>query len=95
MKSLEELAAELQGYDPHALPASAVHAFLQRWVEPIRDVERVALPAARERILAQAVVAPMDVPPHDNAAMDGYAVRGADLHPSQPTTLQVLGTCYA
>ncbi|MGZ3425567.1 MAG: molybdopterin molybdotransferase MoeA, partial [Polyangia bacterium] len=40
--------------------------------------ERVAVAAALGRVLAEDVVAPHDVPPHDNSAMDGYAVRTAD-----------------
>jgi molybdopterin molybdotransferase len=40
--------------------------------------ETVELRAARGRVLAQDVVAPIDVPPADNSAMDGYALRHAD-----------------
>ena len=41
--------------------------------------ERVAVRAALARVLAEDVTAPGDVPPHDNSAMDGYAVRAGDL----------------
>lgn len=43
------------------------------------EAETVSLDAARGRILAETVVAPMNVPPHDNVAVDGYAFRHADL----------------
>lgn len=95
MKTLEQIAAELQGYDPHALPAELVGAFLERLVEPLPETENVALTQALERVLARDVISPMDVPPHDNAAMDGYALRGGDLRAEGDTTLRVLGTCYA
>lgn len=49
------------------------------------------LPHADGRILAEDLLAPVDLPPSDNAAVDGYAVRHADLMPSGPTTLPVDG----
>ena len=93
--TLEQIAAQLQGYDPHALPADMVGAFLDRLVQPITDAETVPLAAARERVLAADVISPMDVPAHDNAAMDGYALRGAELATTASTRLRVVGVCYA
>jgi molybdopterin molybdotransferase len=51
-----------------------------RALAPVRvlGAERVAVAAALGRVLAEDVVAPDDAPPHDNSAMDGYAVRTAD-----------------
>ena len=46
---------------------------------PVPDVERVPTLDASGRVLAEAQVSGMDVPPMDNSAMDGYAVRRADL----------------
>jgi len=45
----------------------------------VEGVERVALNAADGRVLAESVAAPLDLPPFDNSAVDGYAVRVADL----------------
>ena len=42
------------------------------------DAETVALAESLERVLANAVVSPLDLPPFDNSAMDGYAIRQAD-----------------
>ena len=42
-------------------------------------VERVRLPAARGRVLAEAVVADRDQPGFDRATRDGFAVRAADV----------------
>jgi len=56
--------------------------------QPLADVEAVATLDADRRILAEAVVASMDVPPMDNSQMDGYAVRTTDV-PAAPTTLRV------
>lgn len=48
-------------------------------VQPLQGSEMLDLAEAAGRVLAADVVAPLDVPPHDNSAMDGYAVRTADL----------------
>jgi molybdopterin molybdotransferase len=95
MKSLEQIAAELQGYDPGALPAPLVVDFLHRMVEPVAELETVAVVDALDRVLARDILSPIDVPPHDNAAMDGFAVRGTALSPDGDTALRVLGTVVA
>ncbi len=95
MKTIEQIGAELQGYDPRALSASAVNDFLARLVEPITDTEDLGLFDALGRVLAQAVISPISVPPHDNSAMDGYAFSGAELRPDAPLVLRVVGTALA
>ena len=70
MKTLEQIGEELQGYDPQALRASDVNAFLANLVEPVTQTETVSIFAALDRVLAQDVVSPISVPPHDNSAMD-------------------------
>jgi molybdopterin molybdotransferase len=45
----------------------------------IEEVERIPLGEALGRVLAESVVSPIDVPPWNNSAMDGYAVNTADL----------------
>lgn len=53
------------------------------------DGERLPLDEALDRVLAHDLVAPVSVPPWDNSAMDGYAVRAADLNPDGGTELTV------
>lgn len=53
------------------------------------------LMACLGRVLAEDVLAPQDVPPHDNAAMDGYAFSGQALQPGQPTRLRGVGRALA
>lgn len=53
-------------------------AIIERAIEPMPRVERVALPDANGRVLAELVVSGADVPPFSRAAMDGYAVRAQD-----------------
>jgi molybdopterin molybdotransferase len=61
----------------------------------IAGVETVDLLAADGRILATPLEAPIDLPPFDNSAVDGYAVRHADLNPAGATRLPVLGRVAA
>ena len=95
MKSLDQIARELQGYDPQALSAHAVLDFLERLVTPLADTESVSLFDAPGRVLAQDLISPLSVPPHDNAAMDGYAFSGAALRVDSALTLEAVGTALA
>ena len=95
MKSMAEIAARLQGYDPQALSADSVNAFLAELVSPVEETEEVALPAALGRVLAHDLISPFSVPPHDNSAMDGYAFDGAQLRAQGPLVLRVVGTALA
>ncbi len=95
MKTIAQIAAELQGYDPQALSADQVSAFLERLVQPVTATEEVGIFEALGRVLARDVVSPLSVPPHDNSAMDGYALAGMQLVAGQPLTLRVVGTALA
>jgi len=95
MRTIEQIAAELQGYDPQALSAAAVNDFLARLVEPVTQVEELPLFDALDRVLAQDVISPVSVPPHDNSAMDGYAFDGRQLRADGPLTLTPVGTALA
>ena len=64
-------------------------------VTPVAETERVTLGAARGRATAGDVKAPVDLPPFDNSAVDGYAVRHADLKPDGDTRLAVSGRLTA
>lgn len=95
MKSIAEIAAQLQGYDPQALNADLVNLFLAQLVEPVRETEEVGVFDALGRVLAQDLVSPISVPPHDNSAMDGYAFNGSQLGADTPLTLKIVGTAMA
>jgi molybdopterin molybdotransferase len=95
MKSIEQITAELQGYDPKALPAHQVNEFLARLVQPVTETEQVGVLAALGRVLACDVICPISVPAHDNSAMDGFAFDSAALQPGQSLKLRVVGTAYA
>ena len=57
--------------------------------------ERVAIKRADGRILAQDLVAPIDLPPFDNSRMDGFALRHADLGTDAPKQLRLVGEQFA
>ena len=95
MKTIEQIAAELQGYDPQALSADGVNDFLARLVEPVTATEEVGVFEALDRVLAVDVVSPISVPPHDNSAMDGFAFDSQRMQPGQPLKLRVAGTAFA
>ncbi|MEM5311841.1 gephyrin-like molybdotransferase Glp [Paraburkholderia sp. JHI869] len=83
-------------YDPQALPVSAAQAIVLQWVTPLAASERVPLREALARVLAEDVISPIDVPAHDNAAMDGYAFDGAALADAGgPLSLAVCGKAFA
>ncbi|MGM9428547.1 molybdopterin molybdotransferase MoeA [Hydrogenophaga sp. MI9] len=95
MKSIEQIAAELQGYDPQALSAERVNDFLARLVEPVRETESCGIFEALGRVLSDDVVSPISVPPHDNSAMDGFAFDGSQLRFGEALSLRCLGTAFA
>ncbi len=95
MKSIDQIASELQGYDPNALSADSVNAFLAQLVAPVQETEPVDLFAALGRVLARDVVSPINVPPHDNSAMDGYAFSGPQLSTAGASQFKVVGTALA
>src|SRR5215468_8119259 len=72
---------------------------LAQVVRPISP-ESVPVAHALGRVLVHDVAAPFDVPPADNSAVDGYAVRAADLRPGTVARLRVVsdlpaGSTYA
>lgn len=72
---------------------------MQEAVWPVEGMDHVSVRHGLGRVLAEDLIAPLDVPAHDNSAMDGYAFRGEDLHAAQtseqPLQLSVVGTSLA
>lgn len=93
-KSLLDLAAS-SDYDPNSMPVDKAREHIRAYLKPLSATERVNIRAALGRVLAEYVMSPVNVPQHDNSAMDGYAVRFEDLKADGDTTLKVLGTAFA
>ena len=77
------------------LPVATVQSLIQQYLVPLQESETVALTDALNRVLATDIISPIHVPAHDNAAMDGYALRSADLANSINTKYQVVGLAVA
>ena len=80
--------------DPKLTVAEARQHLLTT-LTPVAGWECVAIRDALGRVLSRPVIAPFDVPAHDNSAMDGFAVRFEDLSGDGETGLKVVGTAYA
>jgi molybdopterin molybdotransferase len=81
--------------DSSALSAAEARDRMLAEVAPVGGREFVPLRSALGRILATEIIAPHDVPAHDNSAMDGYAVRFDSLDTAGETRLSVVGTAFA
>ena len=78
------------------IPVHAARAAIASALRPITETQTLPLADTLGRVLAEDVVSPMDVPAHDNSAMDGYALNGADLVEGGATRLRaVAGTVFA
>jgi molybdopterin molybdotransferase len=95
LPSLQEISSCVTGYDPAALPVAQAQEFIARLVPRLSATESIPLRSALGRVLAQDVISHIDVPAHDNSAMDGYALRGADLDSDTDTVLRVVGSGFA
>ena len=92
---MAQLSDDCFAFGGELLSMSAALELLGAKVAPVVAPETVPLKAARGRILAAPVVAPRDVPPHDNSAVDGYAVFFDDLVPGETTVLKLAGRAAA
>jgi len=95
MKTTDILRIRPDDYDPDDMPVERARQFILDRLQPVAGSERMPILEALDRVLAEDVLSPMDVPGHDNSAMDGYALRHADLSASGASTLAVVGTAYA
>jgi molybdopterin molybdotransferase len=93
-KPLSSIAGD-SDYDPNSMPVDKARAYIRAFLAPVTAVERLHIRAALGRVLAQDIRSTMNVPLNDNSAMDGYAVRFADLQTDAPVTLSVIGTAFA
>jgi len=83
------------GADAGAMQVDQVHALLRSLARPVAETESLPLHQALGRVLAADVLSPVDVPPHDNAAMDGYAFASQWLATAEQLALPIAGTVLA
>ncbi|WP_439891661.1 molybdopterin molybdotransferase MoeA [Ralstonia sp. 25C] len=100
MTTLASVVSCLSDYDPNALPVETAQAIMRGFVQPVSGFARVPIRSALDRVLAEDILSSIDVPSHDNSAMDGFAFSSAELARNNDdiggeVTLKVIGTAYA
>jgi molybdopterin molybdotransferase len=82
-------------YDPNSMPVDRARKFIHTFLTPITGIARVPVRSALGRVLAADIVSPVNVPSHRNSAMDGWAMRFADLKTDGEVTLAEIGASFA
>lgn len=77
------------GVEDRLMPLDEALGLLADRLSPVAGIERVALKDAAGRVLARDVVSGVTVPPHDNSAVDGYAMHFDDIRATGETALPV------
>lgn len=78
---------------PGLMPIEQAQALINSTITPITEIVYCELSEALERIIAQDIVSPINVPAYDNSAMDGYALKYDDFIAS--ATLRQVGKSFA
>lgn len=84
----------LDDYDPNSMPVEQARQLIRQFLAPVKEQQTIPLREAWKRTLAADVRSPMNVPPHNYSAMDGYAVGHADLA-NAPCRLKLIGSAFA
>jgi molybdopterin molybdotransferase len=90
MTTISQVVSCLDDYDPNALRVDKAREAIRSCLSPIEENESLKIRNALHRVLAEPIVPSINVPAHDNSAMDGYALRL-----SEKETYQEIGTALA
>ncbi|AMK76530.1 MULTISPECIES: gephyrin-like molybdotransferase Glp [Methylomonas] len=84
-------------YDPTTITVDVARQFILDYIKPLAstDWERIPLRHSMDRVLAEDIIAEMNVPPYDNSAMDGFALHAIDIPQNGTTTLKIVGDSLA
>jgi len=93
--SLSDIVSCVSGYDPDAMTVPQAQKIIHDFVQPIAALEQVAIRSALDRVLARDITSTINVPAHDNSAMDGYALRGDDLADGKAVKLRIVASVHA
>jgi molybdopterin molybdotransferase len=91
---MAQLSNDCFAFGGPLLSVDEARALILERLLPVTAKERIGLAEADGRVLAEPIIAAMDLPPFDNSAVDGYAVRHADLSTGR-TVLPVVGRVAA
>lgn len=86
---MAQLSDDCFAFGGALLPVDQAAQLMAKQVKPIAETETVPLTGADTRVLAADLIAPLPLPPFDNSAVDGYAVRHADVAATGETALNV------
>jgi len=86
---MAQLSNDCFAFNGPLMTVAEAEALIASRIEPVTETEHVALHESRGRVLSQDRNAPISLPPFDNSAVDGYAVRYCDLAASDITRLVI------
>jgi molybdopterin molybdotransferase len=92
---MAQLTDDCFAFSGPLMPVEEMERLIATRIVPVTERDVVALAAARGRTVARDVIAPVDLPHFDNSAVDGYAVRHADLNADAETSLRVVARVMA
>jgi molybdopterin molybdotransferase len=92
---MAQLSDDCFAFNGPLLPVADMERLIVERVTPVAEIEEVGLASALGRVVAADVIAAEDLPPFDNSAVDGFAVRHADLATSGDTRLVIVDRALA
>jgi molybdopterin molybdotransferase len=92
---MAQLSDDCFAFSGPLMPVADAERLIAERVAAVEGVETAPLRAAAGRVLARDVIAPVALPPFDNSAVDGYAVRAADLERDGESRLAVVDRAAA
>ena len=92
---MAQLTDDCFAFSGPLMPLETMERLIAERIAPVAETEMVPLAQARGRVVARDAIAPVDLPPFDNSAVDGYAVRHADVAAEGETRLAVRGRLTA
>jgi molybdopterin molybdotransferase len=93
MKAKKMSACDISPLNNPMLPFEDAKSLMLNGIYSVTEIESLGLGSCLGRIMAIDIKSPLDMPPFDNSAMDGYALRVDDLQ--HQTTLNIIGTALA
>jgi molybdopterin molybdotransferase len=82
-------------FETNAITVSEAVSHILNNTESIRQYEKLAIRECLNRVLHEPLISPVNVPAHDNSAMDGIAVNSRYLPESGSKVLKIVGTAFA
>src|SRR5262249_16635354 len=92
-----QVMADIREHNERVLPLLLADALaaIRTEFSPVRDHETIPLSRATGRVLAHALISPVDLPFADVSAMDGFAIRNADVVTGARVRLRLIGEASA